>query len=374
MSEPVKHFYVHIPFCPSKCSYCAFVTHVGSLKLVPRYLDALEAEFSLLSARHPGGPLDTIYFGGGTPSMLAPSEIRRLVDAIGARLGVERGAEITLEAHPDTVDDSALVGYRIAGATRLSMGAESLQAAELRRLGRTHEPNRVADVMRWARQADFQSIGLDLMYGVPGQTPASWEASVRGALDLEPDHLSLYPLSIEPRTVFARRVREGELTIPEDESVTDMYALACELLAAAGFEHYEVANWARPGHQCRHNLAYWRNREFYGAGVGAHGYLHPARYENLRQTKRYIETVLAGADPVAHAESIDAATHTAETIMLGMRLLREGLDLRNLSAAPERSEAIDRLAAAGLIRITGHRVLVDERAALVAHEAIAELM
>jgi oxygen-independent coproporphyrinogen-3 oxidase len=380
MSDSVKHFYCHIPFCPAKCAYCAFVTHVGSLKLIPRYLDALETEFDRLADIEPGGPLSTVYFGGGTPSMLAPEEIRRLLDALRRRFGIGADAEITLEAHPGTVDAAILRGFREAGVTRLSMGAESLNPQELRALGRSHGAGAVSRVVQWARESGFRSVAVDLMYGLPGQRLGSWRETLAAAVDLGPDHLSLYPLSIEPRTVFGRRHREGGLSVPPDAAVAEMYELACELLSRTGYEHYEIANWARPGRRCRHNLAYWRNEEFYGAGVGAHGYLHPERYENARQTKRYMDALLTGESPVAHRERIDAATRLAETIMLRLRLLRDGLDcveLREQTGADlqtDRREAIDRLSAAGLVHVAGHRLLLPEEKALVAHEAISELM
>lgn len=380
MSPPVKHFYCHVPFCPRKCSYCAFVTHIGSLALVPAYLEALEAEFDRLAAKRPGGPLSTVYFGGGTPSMLTPADIRRLLDSLDAHLGIENGAEITVEAHPETVDEAKLAGFLEAGVTRLSMGAESLESGELLAIGRSHASERVADVVRWARAAGFAQLGLDLIYGLPTQTCDSWERTLSAALDFRPEHLSLYPLSIEPRTVFARRQREGKLSVPTDDVVADMYCLACGMLADAGYEHYEVANWSLPGHACRHNLAYWHNREFYGAGVGAHGYLHPHRYENMRQTRGYIERMRRGDDPVVHVEEIDEPTRKAETVMLRLRLLREGLDLSAahgdgaVDALRNRRELVDRLAAQGLVRVVDRRLLIEERAALVAHEAIAELM
>jgi oxygen-independent coproporphyrinogen-3 oxidase len=380
MDSSVRHFYCHIPFCPAKCAYCAFVTHIGSMALVPRYLDALEREFELLADSRAGGPLITVYFGGGTPSMLEPADIGRLLAALDRRFHIVDGAEVTLEAHPSTVDRAKLAGFREAGITRLSMGGESLQRGELAALGRSYAPERSQEVMRWAHAVGFASVALDLMYGLPGQTLQSWRSTLKSALSFGADHLSLYPLSIEPRTIFARRRREGRLIVPEDGIVADMYSLACDLLAEAGFEHYEIANWATPGHQCRHNLAYWQNAEFFGAGVGAHGYLHPARYQNVHRTRPYIDTVLAGGSPVAAAETIDAETYAAETRMLRLRLLREGLDLAYLAGDPGsgqaagRREAVDRLADAGLVRLEGDRLLLCEEKALLAHEAIAQLM
>jgi oxygen-independent coproporphyrinogen-3 oxidase len=332
MKSPVSHLYTHIPFCPKKCSYCAFVTHVGSLKLMEPYLRAVVGEAEQVAGRHAGiQPLDTVYFGGGTPSLMSPDQVAGVLTSFDRLFGLSGDCEISLEAHPSTVDEMRLRGFREAGINRISFGGESLDAQELIALGRAHSAGHVRAVVELARRAGFSNVNLDLMYGLPGQTLDSWKRTLKGMLEIGPDHVSLYPLSIEPKTVFARRWRERTLELPPDEAVAEMYHLASQVLAGGPYVHYEVSNWSRAGYECRHNLACWRNKEFYGLGVGAHGYLKPYRTENVRQTKRYIATVARGQSPVAHRELVDRNGELAETVMLGLRLLQEGVDVGAVS-------------------------------------------
>jgi oxygen-independent coproporphyrinogen III oxidase len=369
-----QYLYVHVPFCPAKCEYCAFVTHIGSLKLVPSYVQALCVEADLRALAHDGTTLDTVYFGGGTPSMLTPAQVAQLLCHFDSRFGLASGCEVTLECHPSTITLEILRGFRGAGVTRVSFGGESLNRTELQALGRRHGSTDVLGAIETARGAGFEDIAVDFMYGIPKQSLHSWDATLRGAVDAGVGHLSLYPLSVEPDTVFARRRRKGQLVLPSDDTVVDMYALACDLLRDSGFEHYEVANWARPSHRCRHNCAYWRNAEFYAIGTGAHGYIHPFRTENVPHTKRYIDTVLRGADPVVHREPIDARTRGSETMMLGLRLLTDGPDL----AAAEShlghhpldlfAPAVDRLHARGLVEVGANSLTLREDAVPIANE------
>lgn len=380
MNEPVRHLYIHVPFCPTKCSYCAFVTHVGSLKLVPAYVESLRLDITRQQAERLPAPLDTVYFGGGTPSLLTPPQIESVLDAVGETFGLREDAEVTLEAHPSTVDQPVLRGFRSAGVTRVSFGGESFNRAELRAVGREQDAGAVARAVTWSRAAGFDSIALDFMYGLPLQTAKSWRRTLDAAVATGVDHLSLYPLSVESGTVFARRQREGRLRLPSDGAVAEMYTAACDVLRGHGYGHYEVSNWARPGHECRHNLAYWRNREFYAVGVGAHGYLKPHRTERVRRTSRYIDLVSAGLDPVERRETIDTTIEDAETVMLGLRLLQDGVDMRDLAAnsghdlRTSRREALDELSANGLIRLTGDRVMLAEEAVPVANEVWQRLM
>jgi oxygen-independent coproporphyrinogen-3 oxidase len=372
-SRPVRHLYAHIPFCPVKCPYCAFVTHVGGGKLIEPYVDALRAEISALPAAA-GGRLSTVYLGGGTPSMLGPRQVARILDEIDRRFGIQPRAEISMEAHPDTVSPSSLRGYCQAGVTRLSFGGESMNPDELRQIGRSHGPDRVVGALLGAREAGIASVNVDLMYGLPGQTRASWKHGLRMLVSEAPDHISLYPLSVEPGTVFARRARRKDLTLPSDGRVADMYHDACDILRQAGYLHYEVANWARTGHESRHNLAYWHNREYYAVGVGAHGYVHPYRWENIRHTSRYIERVRAGEPVVAGREHIDADTELCETVMLRLRLLREGLDLREIArnygdtARGAVEDASRDLTERGFLERRGDVLLLAERLVPIAND------
>jgi len=370
----VSHLYAHVPFCPRKCEYCAFVTHIGSLKLVDPYVHALKLESRELAFARPDGPLKTVYFGGGTPSLLPPASISDLLTHLDQLFGLAPGCEITLEAHPQTVDGRKLRDFRYAGVTRLSIGGESLDNTELAQLGRDHDGGRVLTVVEMARAAGIQSVNVDFMYAIPGQTTASWARTLHTVLSAMPDHLSLYPLSIEPRTVLARRWRRNELRVPGDDTAAAMYSLACCLLRDAGYDHYEVANWAMPGHRCAHNMAYWYNREFFAIGVGAHAYLKPYRTENVAQTRRYIERVHAGESPVRERVQLNVATQFSETMMLRLRLLGEGVDLGEIRDefgvdVPRRfADQLGLLTGLGLVELNRDRLVLAEHAVPIANE------
>ncbi len=370
----IHHLYAHIPFCPVKCDYCAFVTHIGSDKLIGRYIAALQSEAMSQAARGLEGPLETIYLGGGTPSMLAPDQISHLLETFRASFGFAWSAEITMEAHPATVDSERLAGYRRAGVNRISFGVESLVPRELRALGRIAGERVPTAALSEARGAGFDNIAMDLMYGIPLQTSRSWAETLDRMLEYRPDHLSLYPLSIEPKTVFQLRQKRHELELPDDDRVVEMYSMACEILASAGYQHYEVGSWCLAGRQCRHNLACWRNREYVGLGVGAHGYVRAERTVNLRQTVQYIRRLEAGGDPVVERERIDADTRRIESIMLRLRLLAEGLDTVQLKRdhhwdiAQQCADALRMLSDAGLIRMHRGRIYLMESAVPVAND------
>ncbi len=380
MNHRVRHLYVHVPFCPTKCSYCAFVTHVGSLKMLPAYIQAVMCDASREAGSGAIGRLETVYFGGGTPSMMDPEQTRDLLTHFHLLFGLSEDCEVTLEAHPTTVDQTKLSAFRASGVTRISFGAESLQSADLEAVGRRYHPDLIPEVVRMCRNSGFDRVAMDLIYGLPNQTLASWSDTLRRAIDTGVGHLSLYPLSIEPRTVFSRRRRQGSLLLPPDELVVEMYARACSELRQSGFIHYEVANWAKPEYMCRHNLAYWQNHEYGAIGVGAHGYVKPWRTERLVGTRRYIDALREGADPVARREKIDADIELRESIMLGLRLLQQGIDLSMLEkqfgvdVLNTRTRPLVELTAAGLIDRSDTTVRLTERAVPVANEVWAALM
>jgi oxygen-independent coproporphyrinogen-3 oxidase len=336
---------------------------------------ALERELAVRAAEI-DGPVETVYLGGGTPSMLSPAQVRSFLGSVQRELGMTPGAEVTMEAHPDTVSPDSLRGYRSQGVNRLSIGAESLDDAVLTQVGRGHDTARVVRAVSAARAAGFESISLDLMYGLPGQDLKSWRMVLDRLLTLEPGHVSLYPLSIEPGTVFARR--GAALPLPPDDLVVEMYHHACAVLRAGGFEHYEVANWARPGRRSLHNLAYWRNVPFAAVGVGAHGYLHGRRYVNMRGVKRYIETVSLGGITTTSEETIDGATRLDDHLMLGLRLLLDGVSLEAVSeefgdpAAARVRQTAFRLSR--YLRIERGRVVLREDAVPVANSVWSEFI
>lgn len=338
-------------------------------------MDALKRDLEARSASI-AGPLDTVYLGGGTPSMVSPELVGAFLNTARREIGVEPGAELTIEAHPNTVSLHSLRGYRAAGVNRISIGVESMDPAVLERLGRSHSPEHVAQVVQWARAAGFGNLSLDLMYGLPGQDSRSWLRTLHAILRLGPDHISLYPLSIEGGTVFARR--EAHLGLPGDEAVVDMYHLACRALGTAGYDHYEVANWALPGRRSRHNVAYWRGRPCAAVGVGAHGYLHSRRYVNVRSVKRYIEAVIDGRPPVASSEPIDSATELDEYLMLRLRLLTDGVEVEELRELYGDTVVTRVLGIAETLsprtRVGGGRIVLTENAVPLANDVWSQFL
>lgn len=369
----VQHLYVHVPFCPAKCDYCAFVTHIGSLKLMEPYLQSLQFEARRWAQRTTIGPLSTVYFGGGTPSLMSPAQVQALLEAVNELFGIGAGAEITLEAHPSTLSHGTLAGFRAAGITRLSFGAESMHKDELLALNRMHAPLRASELVREAAAAGIESVNVDLMYGIPAQTPSSWRATLELISEAGPAHISVYPLQIEARTSFGRRSREGTLSVPNDDRVVEMYHDACDVLDRVGYEHYEVANWCLPDHECRHNLACWRNEQCLGLGVGAHGYVDGQRTENIRQTKRYIDTMRRDGPVCERSTSVTDSIALSETLMLGLRLLREGVDLAKVGRnygpdARKRAESAARShISQGLIVQEANRIRLTEQAVPIAN-------
>jgi oxygen-independent coproporphyrinogen-3 oxidase len=318
------HLYVHVPFCRLVCAYCDFVTVGGRADVVPRYLAALDAELAL---RPPSGELETIYFGGGTPSLLPADDVASLVEASSRHWG-RQPDEVTLEANPSGREAPDWSGLRDAGVTRISLGAQSLRDSELRALARGHSAAEVEAAYAVARAAGFDNISLDLIYGIPGQSLPDWREGLGMAVSLGPEHISLYALQLamEPDE-WAAPPRPGALrwrrrvAAQQDEGIAaDQYALAEELLDAAGYRHYELSSWARPGFESRHNNAYWARRPYTGIGAGAHSYDGAARrWWNERDLDRYLASIEAGTPAEAGSEMLDEADRAFEAIALGLR-------------------------------------------------------
>ncbi len=328
--------YIHIPFCEARCSYCAFNTYVGQRARVPAYVRALQAEMRLAAEALPRVPVSSVYFGGGTPSLLAVDELGALLETCADAFVLIPDVEITLEANPERLSPRDFRAWRALGFNRVSLGMQSAREDELRLFRRTHTLADVRAAVEAARAAGIPSLNLDLIYGVPRQTPAAWRESVQAALALAPDHLSLYSLGVEEKTLLHKQIARGRVPPPDPDLAADMYELAEELLARAGYRHYEISNWARDGHACRHNVHVWRNRPYLGLGAGAHGNVAGARYANLRRPSDYIARVAAVAAGDARstllaapaAEEIAALTPAdvyAETVILGLRLTEEGI-------------------------------------------------
>ena len=323
--------YLHIPFCHTRCHYCDFNTYAGILPLREPYVRALITEVELagqLAQLTDGAPRRsrTIFFGGGTPSLLTVTQITRLLAACRKAFAVDEQAEITLEANPGTLSFEQLKGLRAAGINRLSLGSQSFDAELLHRLGRIHSPDEIVLALRNARAAGFTSINLDFMFGLPGQTMQHWKTTLDRALALHPEHFSLYSLIIEEGTLFYTWTNEGRI-IPGDEDLcADMYEYADERLQAEGYENYEISNWALPGHQSRHNLTYWRNLPYLGMGAGAHSFFEGRRFSNILDPQEYITLLKKQQRPEAESELIDRAHQMSETAFLALRTA-QGLHL-----------------------------------------------
>lgn len=329
MSAPVA-VYVHIPFCTIKCGYCDFNAYAGMDSLKGAYAAALLAEARASAPLLSGRTIASIGFGGGTPGEFPPDHIAGLIRTLRTLAPLTPGAEVTLEVNPGTTSPASLARLREAGVTRLSIGAQSFHPGELAFLDRIHSPQATIATFRAARRAGFTSLNLDLIYGLPGQPLERWLESLRRALHLQPDHLSLYALTIEEGTLLARRIRDGDVPPPDPDLAADMYEVAADVLEEAGFEQYELSNWARPGHQSRHNRTYWTDGDYLGLGAGAHGYLSGERYENVAHPRAYIEAVRAAPPPqprpaLARVTTPPPAAQVADWLALRLRLL-EGFD------------------------------------------------
>jgi oxygen-independent coproporphyrinogen-3 oxidase len=329
-AEPIQRLletaslYLHIPFCHTRCHYCDFNTYAGILPLREPYVKALLTEIELAgkSAQLADGMprrSRTIFFGGGTPSMLSVPQIKRLLDACFKAFMVDKDAEITLEANPGTLSQEQLVGLRAAGINRLSMGAQSFDADLLKTLGRIHSPEEITQAVHYARAAGFTSINLDFMFGLPNQTLEHWRDTLKRALDLHPDHFSLYSLIIEEGTPFHTWAAEGNITPGDQDLCADMYEYADELLQKAGYVNYEISNWSLPGEHSRHNLTYWQNLPYIGMGAGAYSSLGNRRFSNERDPLAYIKQLKTRHIPEVESEVIEHEQAMAETAFLALR-------------------------------------------------------
>jgi putative oxygen-independent coproporphyrinogen III oxidase len=338
LGERSFSLYVHVPFCTSRCGYCDFNTYTATdLGTAPgtsqdAYLSAAIAELDLaVQVLGTPAPVQTIFFGGGTPTSLPAAGLAGLLDAIKERFEVSPNAEITTEANPETVDRAYLDTLVAAGFNRLSLGMQSAQLNVLQVLERRHTPGRVAEVVAAARASGFAAVSLDLIYGAPTETAEDWLASLKAAIDLEPEHLSAYSLIVEDGTGLAARIRRGELADIDVDSQADRYEIAEQVLSGHGYRNYEVSNWAKPGYECRHNLAYWRGADWWGIGPGAHSHIGGVRWWNLRHPRDYSSRLVAEHSPAQGREVLTDSEQHFEKVMLELRLA-EGLPVAELSA------------------------------------------
>jgi putative oxygen-independent coproporphyrinogen III oxidase len=372
--------YVHVPFCRVRCGYCDFNTYtaeeLGDQPGASRttYAEAAIAEIRL--ARRVLGdvdlPVSTVFFGGGTPTLLASGDLASILAAVGAEFGLAPHVEVTTEANPDSVAAWDLEALREAGFTRLSFGMQSAVESVLATLDRTHDPLRVPAVVEWARGAGFEHISLDLIYGTPGETVADWEVSLEAALACAPDHFSAYSLIVEPGTALARRIGRGELPMPDEDDLADKYVVADERLSGAGLRWYEVSNWARDvDSRCRHNELYWTGGHWWGIGPGAHSHVGGVRWWNVKHPSAYAGRLADGVSPAAAREVLDTETRRVERVLLEIRL-RDGLPVSVLDATGRR--AVAELGGRGLVELAAERLVLTQQGRLLADAVVRDLL
>lgn len=375
--EAPRGLYVHIPFCRSRCKYCDFASTAGQEHLIFSYVSALCQEIASLPGEE---ALETIYLGGGTPSLLSLSQLGDILKAIQAHWKLSSNTEITCEVNPGTINAKYLNGLRRLGLNRISIGAQSMRDAELLLLGRIHSVSDIHIAVTDARSAGFSNINLDFIYGLPGQTFEHWQMTVEQGLELQPDHLSLYALTIEEAVPLFSDIESGILPRPDDDYVAAMYTGTVEMLRQAGWTQYELSNWARtPEHRCHHNLMYWNNHRYWGVGAAAHSWYQHTRRWNVISPREYIQKIEAGFVPTAGFEHIDHELEMGETAILGLRLMdglsvadfleRYGVNPLHLFAL-----AIKESIGARLLAINSRGVNLTERGKLLSNEVFWRIL
>ena len=392
-SAPIG-LYVHVPFCTVKCSYCDFNSYAGIDDLQGAWLDAALTELELWAPRVGDRVFSTLFIGGGTPSLLPGESIQALLDAIRDRLNLSEDAEVTLEANPESVQSDRLEQYRAAGVNRISMGVQSLDGGELVFLDRIHSAERAEQAFHEVRAAGFDNVNLDLIYGLPGQTLATWKSTIERVLSWDggPDHLSCYALTVEEGTPLAARVASGRVFEADADDVSEIADWTVERLSRAGFEQYETSNHARRGLQCRHNLIYWRNQEYLAIGPGAHGFVDGVRYQVGRSPRLYIDRLQTNAPrpglqagtrslaaelpspAITESEQVSEHDHLIDTLTSGLRLM-EGVDEGKLSGGYAAIRPVmDWAVANGLAERNQGRIRLTKRGHAVANEIFVRLI
>ncbi|MDP9417719.1 MAG: radical SAM family heme chaperone HemW [Actinomycetota bacterium] len=373
-------FYVHVPFCLTRCGYCDFNTYTamelggGANRASYAATAAREIELARRALGRRDLPVETVFIGGGTPTLLPAYELGGLLAAIRNAFGLVDTAEVTTEANPDSVDAHDLQRLAEAGFTRVSFGVQSVVPHVLRTLERTHDPARVADAVEWARAAGL-AVSLDLIYGTPGESAADWQRSLDAVVELAPDHVSAYALIVEPGTRLATQVRRGDVAAPDDDDLADRYVQADETLRRAGYEWYEVSNWARgPEHRCRHNVGYWTGWDWWGVGPGAHSHVGGVRWWNVKHPSAYAERLGSGRSPAQGREILTAEERRIEQVLLGVRLA-DGVPLAVLGSSGRNAAA--GLVADGLLaadNFAAERAVLTMRGRLLADAVVRELV
>lgn len=369
--------YIHIPFCRARCSYCDFATGVYERPLAQRYVRAVAREISAFNLSEGTPEVETIYFGGGTPSLLAPSEVAQILEAVRKRFRVRADAEVTMEMNPGTVTLDRLREFRVLGINRASFGAQTFDDFELRRLGRTHTAGDVRETITNLREAGFTNVSFDLIAGLPGQTLPAWSRNLDEALALRPEHISFYLLEVHEGTPLADQIKRGAQPHPDDDVAAEMYRLMLQRSRAMGYEHYEISNLCQHGFESRHNTKYWTGEAVFGFGCSAHSYDGTRwRWSNERDAARYTELVEGGLTPVVESIELDERARRAESIFLGLRLMR-GVNLAEHRAhfgsdvRAEYRDGLERLSDAGLIEFDQDLMRLTTDGVLLSNEVFS---
>jgi len=379
-----NRIYLHIPFCLRKCPYCAFASQVGREDDADTYAGLLLKEMLLARRENvPLQPLDSVYFGGGTPSLLSPRQIAKLLEQAAGLFGISGQAEITLEANPGTVDYRKLAGFRSAGINRLSLGVQSFDDRMLVNLGRIHTAHQARAAFRDARRAGFDNIGIDLIHALPGQTPELWRHDLEQALALAPEHLSVYGLTLEEGTPFADRYDGNSPQLPDDDLAADMFEMADNLLTEGGYEHYEIANYARPGCRSRHNSGYWRRDGYLGLGAAAHSFLldgkYGCRFNNTPDPDEYSSAIARGELPRRDHSRLSFEDALSEFMFLGLRL-SDGVSLSDfrqtfgVEIGEVFGKELEELLAQQLLQSNGNSLALTRRGMLLSNRVFSRFL
>ena len=369
--------YIHIPFCRSRCSYCDFATGIYESSLADRYVCALLNEIERWNEVATPLAVDTIYFGGGTPSLLSPAQLGTILNSISSRFDIAPEVEITMEMNPGTVSLDVLREFRKRGINRASFGAQTFDDRELARLGRSHSSDETLQTFRFLRDAGYENVSFDLIAGLPGQTLSKWKSNLEQALALNPEHLSFYLLEVHQGTPLAEHIRTGKQPQPDPDLAVRMYELMLDHASAAGYEHYEISNLCRPGFESRHNTKYWNGTAYFGFGCSAHSYDGASsRWANVRDVSDYVSTIERGENPIRDRAELTPEDVRAEAVFLGLRLMR-GIDTKRyrdqfgIDLREEHASDLKRFREAGLIEFDGELLRLTRSGALLSNEVFA---
>ena len=383
--------YVHVPFCRLKCSYCDFNTYAGLDALIPTYVDAICSEITQYNRKQHNTQVGSIFFGGGTPSLMPPKSFEKILSAIENTFILKPNVEITLEANPGTIDKPYLTSLFSIGLNRISIGAQSASTEELKLLDRLHTFQHVTRALQAATAAGFLLTNIDLLYGLPNQSENSWQETLSQIASLSPQHLSLYALTLEHGTPMQAKVRSGDLPNPDSDIAANMYEHAANYLEASGYRQYEISNWSEKGHyhECKHNIQYWRNLPHIGIGAGAHSWYKQYRYSNTKSPYGYIDRFNTsintshkspGTNATIQSQYIDKTTEMNETMMLGMRLVRDGVSHRTfqnrfgIALSHQYKDILKQLSTKGLIHNNMKSVNLTPTGRLLANRVFSEFV